>query len=690
MFAPQICYIIVGVPGSGKSTLAEQMVKYNPSYQIVSTDRIRAQLYGDEAIQGNWQAIQEEVFSQIEQALSAQHPIIYDATNFKRPQRIAFLQKLAKYQNVYWVAWHLQTPLATCIDRNQLRSRQVPDAVIQTMHQWLSTFPPIPAEGFANVIPIPESFLDLKKITPNAQKIARSITNCKNRNKNIMWHRYSQLLDFERLMHLIALIIHYPGIGNLQQTDPHTLKNILGTEEVNFASAIEEICALMSKLYCPIYADCREIATDLEFLGNSGILDCCQPDYDIEVPEYLGDTNTLAFHTYSDLYLFARLLKTIRFIVQEPFLRDEQNSLDMLLQGLQSNKVYTSRDILRNDIRVALKPYKILPETPMKRGYFIGTAILAKHELKEVFKVLQSQAESLSDPAAVAIYEAFKDRMKDSNILEKADIADIYPVRAIGNQAIVDIDSLPDYAIYKNLQILETAIEKGELLQLDRILGTGRFPNDPHQDNYFYAWPLQLVFHNIGWYLGYECVEPSKGNLFRFERLDRIFVVRSRGECRKKEEQKKSLQKLDKLYKASMGIFLGNSVEDQKNFLSSDKDQQASAEVTVELWCTNQSFKFISEGTKRFPANRMKMSQPLVNSKLNIKKSIFFRDQDSQSGDSKFPYRFQVKLPVWSLQDIDLKRWIIGFGGQVKVVKPDELVKDIQQFSQELSSIYSR
>lgn len=147
-----------------------------------------------------------------------------------------------------------------------------------------------------------------------------------------------------------------------------------------------------------------------------------------------------------------------------------------------------------------------------------------------------------------------------------------------------------------------------------------------------------------------------------------------------------SLKKLEKLYKAGLGIFLGNSAEDQRIFLSNDKHKKASVEVTVELWFKDQTFKFIWEGTRRFPKNQMKMSKPLGVSQPHLNNSIFSL---SPSKDPNFPHRFQVKLPKWALGDVELKRWIVGFGGEVKVVQPPELVEAVQKLARELLDIYT-
>ena len=64
-----ICHFLVGIPGSGKSTVAQQLADLTQGL-IISTDRIREQLYGDEIIQGNWLEIERKVLQEMEQAIA--------------------------------------------------------------------------------------------------------------------------------------------------------------------------------------------------------------------------------------------------------------------------------------------------------------------------------------------------------------------------------------------------------------------------------------------------------------------------------------------------------------------------------------------------------------------------------------------------------------------------------------------
>ena len=682
-----ICHILIGCPSSGKSTLAAEMVNCYSNYRIVSTDKIREQLFGNETIQGDWQLIEAEVFRQIKQHLEAGQTIIYDATNAKRSWRMALLQQLKQYQDIQWIGWHLQTPLNICKAWNKQRQRQVPEAVIEQMYQSLKQFPPLAAEGFAAVYPVTYSqgSLAITQVKDITAKLSRTLVNRHNRthNQNIMLHSYSRLLDFDRLMHLISLLLHYPGVGNLHETKPELLKQILG-QDVKFETSVDEICALLAKHADPIYADPEAVAVDLQWLEANGIIGHSVFEANIEVPS-LEDSD-LKTHRYSDIEPFQRLIKVIRFIVHHPFCWNQaQGSLQSLVSELTAKGVFGDNCAanIRKDIEEVLKPFQILPEFPMKRGYFTGTAILSQPDLIKVFRLLEAQAKSLEDPVALEVYETFRVRMVQSQIALPAD----YPVRAIYNRTIVDLDTVSETSLVKKLEQVEEAIETGKLLELNRIKGGGRFSSEP--DKFFFAWPVQIAFHNIGWYLGFECEENG---LFRFERLDRLFLGRPQQQTRDRAAQEKSLKKLQTLYQSSGGIFLGNEPQAQRAYLSRDRAARAKVEVTIELRFQDSLFRFISEGTKRFPLKQMKMSPPLKDGKsqeedrnLKAKKPPFtlcrIKDED-------FPNCFQVTLPKWSLEDVDLHRWILGFGGEVKVVQPPELVEMIKAKGEAIAQVY--
>ncbi len=705
-----IAHFLIGVPGSGKSTFAK-FLSQQENCEIISTDNIRAELYGDPSIQGEWKQIETEAIKRIYTAFKIGKSIIYDATNFKRANRLDFLQKVKqKFQlhplnigesdsySPIWIGWYLNTPIETSIAWNQMRSRQVPEAIIQSMHKVLQNFPPIAAEGFAlmNTVDVTSPQFTRSAIEKLIKKLPRSIINSQNRNANITPHQYSNFLDFERLLHLISLIIKYPGIGNLQNSNPNLLEKILGYKP-EFTSDIQEITAILAKERGTVYVDEQAIINDLQYLAKVGIIAQERTSSNLTPQSFSlqadnrENSKTLSWqqislHSYADQRVFDRLIGTISLIVNHPFLNNiyENHQLNLTKALEEAGIIYNAKselDTIRKDIEKILKPYKILPSFPMRNGYFAGTGILSQQELIKVYEILQSQAKSLDDPLAIDFYNTFKQRMLQSKFIKSDE--NIYPVRSIANHSIVDEKYLHETSLLKHLPYLENAIVNGKLLELSRFRSSAKYEGDAH--SFIQIYPLQIVFHNLAWYLGYECVggEEEQG-LLRFERLDRLFLGNLQNQFRPRQEQEKELLKLHKLVKGSAGIFLGNSVADQRQFLSQDSKKRSEVCVKIELWFNDNTYRFITEGTKRFA--QIKMSRPRFPGQANVPKSIFCWDEST--GDKDFPNRFQVVLTKWSLDDFDLWRWIIGFGGSVKVIEPVKLVEKVKNIARGIIDVY--
>ena len=542
-------------------------------------------------------------------------------------------------------------------------------------------------EGFLAVkqIDVSSPKFSFSEISLQIQQLPRSLVNRNNRNRHITFHPYSKLLDFERLMYLISLIIRYPGIGNLQTTQSDLLESIFG-EVPEFASSLAEITAFMRRLHGEVYGDEQAIAKDLLWLQQNSLIGMNSISSPIDtsvIPNTYPCDSPASPHAYADLSVFQRLIQTLRVILHYPFLPNSgQGSLKTLVSTLQEHGIIDSNtlDSVRKDIEKVFKPYKILPDFPLRDGYFAGTSILSARELTQVFQVLQSQAQSLNDPIALEIYDTFAQRMVQS----KLPINHIYPVRAIANRNMIDPEYLSPESLARNSRQVEEAIFEGRLLELNRFVGSGKFPKD--QQGFFLAYPLQIIFSNSAWYLGYEIVEGEYEGLFRFERLDRLFIGQLQSKVRSRQEQEKALEILEKLFIGSPGIHLGYSVTEQQQFLSPSKKERDQVCSTIELWFDEQRFRFIAEGTKRFPAQQMKMSPLAIGGKSNLPKSIFSL---KPTGDENFPHRFRLVLPKWYLQDVEFFRWVIGFGNGVKVVKPQELVNKIRETAEAIIQVYS-
>ncbi|MEH2269894.1 MAG: AAA family ATPase [Nostoc sp.] len=148
--------LLIGLPGSGKSTLAKQLLAECPQIQMISTDAIRGQLFGSQAVQGPWLLIWREIERQFQQAISTKNTAIFDATNAQRRHRrevIALARNLGFTQITgIWV----DTPVWLCLARNKRRSRQVPEEIILQMHRQLRDALPSLEEGLDNLIRLSE------------------------------------------------------------------------------------------------------------------------------------------------------------------------------------------------------------------------------------------------------------------------------------------------------------------------------------------------------------------------------------------------------------------------------------------------------------------------------------------------------------------------------------------------------
>lgn len=123
--------LLVGIPGSGKTYYAKEYVKFNDNTVHLSSDSIRKELWGDEAIQGD----NNEVFSLMQsraiEALNNGQNVIWDSTNMTRKERAYIISACPKFVQIE--AHIIWAPIEDCIRRDAARERTVGKEVIDKM-----------------------------------------------------------------------------------------------------------------------------------------------------------------------------------------------------------------------------------------------------------------------------------------------------------------------------------------------------------------------------------------------------------------------------------------------------------------------------------------------------------------------------------------------------------------------------
>lgn len=141
--------MLVGISGSGKTTYAHYMKNtFLEPVEIVSSDSIREELYGDESIQGNPNKVFRIMLARTKRYLGEGKSVIYDATNLSDRRRINLLKELKGY-NCAKLCHVIIVDPRMCSENQKLRERHVSDEVIY--HQVQQFRPPHLSEGWDGI-----------------------------------------------------------------------------------------------------------------------------------------------------------------------------------------------------------------------------------------------------------------------------------------------------------------------------------------------------------------------------------------------------------------------------------------------------------------------------------------------------------------------------------------------------------
>lgn len=121
--------IMVGLPGSGKSWHARELVRRGDAEEIISSDKIREELLGDENDQSANDKVFKLFYERANKLLSEGKNVILDATNttLKSRRKIFSEIKVPCTKICYIIA----TPIQRCIEQDSERERSVGEEVIR-------------------------------------------------------------------------------------------------------------------------------------------------------------------------------------------------------------------------------------------------------------------------------------------------------------------------------------------------------------------------------------------------------------------------------------------------------------------------------------------------------------------------------------------------------------------------------
>ena len=693
MSKPLRCHLLIGPPASGKSTIAN-LLAIELGARVLSTDLIREELYGDPFIQGHWPEIAEALHGRLKASVAEGQAVIVDATHAKRPWRLAILQALALPQPVEWIGWWLTTPIDTCLEWNRGRHRKVPEAVIHQFTAALAdpVFAPDRSEGFSALIDFDPSLQsDLTAGLRDCLKgLEKRIAAARNREKVKERHGYSRLLDLERLLYLLQLMSRYPGLSAKDPATGEELETICNP--LPEGDLAQRAGVYLSRLRGECYGDAEALARDLQWLEAQGFFQVAPVTTAIEAPAAGAglDSNLGGWPALADSTVFLRVMTLLRHLLQTPF--DQQKGTPLpshlisQLQAIPGGYVAGESATLRKDIERVLTPYGFRSRNDnVRHGYALGAAVLSAPRLREIHNVVAQSARRLGDPTAQDLLAELDERLRWGGVLADDDV----PVRVFANRSIVHPDLVrPDsLANPQQAEKLEEAIAANQRVLLERFSQAAQF--DDSATGELRVWPLQLVFHNIGWYLAYE--EDGVGRecgLIGTERLDRLALRQvDTGFARPATARRQGVQRLTRLMEMGGGIYFGDSLEAQLALCVADPVLARAQLVTVRFLCKPWVYRFLREGLQRYPLEQMRLSRPLPGEHWRQPAAAPLVLDPLPKAEH--PYPVELDLPRWTVErDVDFRRWLFGYGDGIKIESPAALAEEHANKSNAVAALY--
>ena len=204
--------LLVGPPGSGKTTYAEKYISQHANTVLLSSDKIRKEMWGNEAIQGDNNEIFGRMQTRAVDGLNFGYDVIYDCTSMTRKDRAGIIAACPKFAKI--VVHIIWAPIEICIERDAARKRTVGKEVIDRMLKRFQA--PYYDEGIDKIkVIFPDGF-DIQKYIYDSTESMRISHDNPHHTLNIFDHcesAYKYVVNNDMCDNIIALAASFHDIG---------------------------------------------------------------------------------------------------------------------------------------------------------------------------------------------------------------------------------------------------------------------------------------------------------------------------------------------------------------------------------------------------------------------------------------------------------------------------------------------
>ncbi|WNZ23865.1 WYL domain-containing protein [Leptolyngbya sp. NK1-12] len=368
-------------------------------------------------------------------------------------------------------------------------------------------------------------------------------------------------------------------------------------------------------------------------------------------------------HSYSDRASFERLLLLMAALVKQPGvgagdkterIAAVQQQMQTIAAELKISLPWYAEPTLQKDLGV-LRRYGILDRQIYRHGYYVGTGVMTSNELRLALNALASQAKYQGDAQARQAYQAIGERLQGQKFESEAAF---YPVRLQFNRPTTYTD--PDEMMRKQA-FRNTLFHQLEQVEVAILQGLPLEVYAHKRGLYESIYPLQLLYHDVAWYL--LCEEMTTGHLMTY-RMDRLAnYARPLAQVgRGIAAQQESLQAVHQLLKTGWGLFLGTPKEQKRERQGLQEFEQ----IRVRFY--DETIPLILEAERRHPKQKLRVGK-----------------LDADTGLPLY-VDYKISLPPRSLPEFGL--WLNRYMGNVRVLAPTALLEQQQQGAKRLLERY--